>query len=361
MKQKYNLSFKVGKKKISRNSKTYFIADIAANHDGELERAKDLIWLAKDSGADCAKFQHFLPEKIISDFGFKKMKSKVSHQKNWKDSVFKIYEKYHCNRSWNADLIETCKKASIDFMTTPYDIEAIKLFKNHVPAFKIGSGDLTYGDIISFLSKTKKPLFLATGASSIQEIKNTVNLILKENSNICLMQCNTNYTNDPENFKFINLNVLKQFESIWPGIPLGLSDHTSGHTTVLGAIALGVTVVEKHFTDNNNREGPDHHFAMNPNTWRNMIDASRELEISFGDGKKKIEKNEKITSIIQRRAIRLKVNLIKGQTIKDEHLEFLRPRPINAICPMDKSKVLNKTIRFNKQKGDFLSWKDIKQ
>ena len=360
MKKKYNISFKIGKKIISRESKTYFIADIAANHDGDVERAKDLIWLAKESGADCAKFQHFLPQKIISDFGFKTMKSRVSHQKNWKDSVFNIYEKYHCKRLWTSELIATCKKASIDFMTTPYDIDAVKIFKHYVKGFKIGSGDLTFIDIISFISKVKKPVFLATGASTLSEVKNSVSLILKSNPNLCLMQCNTNYTNDPENFKYINLKVLKQFDNIWPGLPLGLSDHTLGHSTVLGAIALGATVIEKHFTDNNSREGPDHHFAMNPITWRNMVDASRELEISFGDGIKKIERNERITSVIQRRAIRLKVKLAKGQIIKDEHLECLRPRPRDAICPMEKSKVLNKILKNNKDKGDYLSWKDIK-
>ena len=95
MKYKYDTSFRLGKRSISRRTKTYFIADIAANHDGQMSRAEDLIWLAKDAGADCAKFQHFLPEKIISDYGFRKMKSKVSHQKGWKDSVFNIYRKYH--------------------------------------------------------------------------------------------------------------------------------------------------------------------------------------------------------------------------------------------------------------------------
>ena len=111
MKKKYNTQFKLGKRIISENSPTYFIADIAANHDGSIFRAKELIWRAKEAGADCAKFQHFLPEKIISDYGFCKMNSKISHQKNWKDSVFKIYEKYHTRRSWPADLIETCKTA----------------------------------------------------------------------------------------------------------------------------------------------------------------------------------------------------------------------------------------------------------
>ncbi len=359
MKKKYNTQFKLGKRIISENSPTYFIADIAANHDGSIFRAKELIWRAKEAGADCAKFQHFLPEKIISDYGFCKMNSKISHQKNWKDSVFKIYEKYHTRRSWTDDLIETCKKAKIDFMTTPYDIDAIEIFREKVHAFKVGSGDLTFYDLLFNISKTKIPIFLATGASTLKEVKEAVDLILKKNKDICLMQCNTNYTNNPKNFNFLNLNVIKQFKKIWPGLPLGLSDHTQGHTSVIGAIALGVRVVEKHFTDKNTREGPDHAFAMNPKTWRNMIESSRELEASLGDGEKKIEKNENMTAIIQRRSIRLKVNLKKNSIIKNEHLECLRPRPKNAISPMLKKKLINKKLTKNKVKGDFISWKDI--
>tara|TARA_B100000287_G_scaffold39418_2_gene35981 strand:+ start:90 stop:1175 length:1086 start_codon:yes stop_codon:yes gene_type:complete len=361
MKKKYNTEFKVGTRIISQKSPTYFIADIAANHDGEISRAKELIWIAKEAGADCAKFQHFLPEKIISDYGFKNMNSKVSHQKNWKDSVFKIYEKYHTKRNWTNDLVETCKKAKIDFMTTPYDIEAIEMFKDKVPGFKVGSGDLTFYDLLNHLSKIKKPIFLATGASTLQEVKDAVKLILKKNKNICIMQCNTNYTNDQNNFNFLNLNVIKQFKKIWPGLPLGLSDHTQGHTSVLGAIALGVRVVEKHFTDENSREGPDHGFAMNPKTWRVMVESSRELEASLGDGEKKIEKNENLTAVIQRRSIRLKVNLKKNSIIKNEHLECLRPRPKNAISPMLKKKLINKKLIKNKVKGDFISWKDIEK
>ena len=350
MNRTYNIQFKIGKKTISNNSPTYFIADIAANHDGELNRAKDLIWLAKESGADCAKFQHFLPDKIISDIGFKKMNSKVSHQKSWEDSVFNIYEKYHARRSWTKELIKTCKEAKIEFMTTPYDIDAIESLKKYVPAFKVGSGDVTYYNLLLHLSKSGKPIILATGASTMSEVKDAVDLILRKNKNLCIMQCNTNYTNNPKNFNFINLNVIKKFNEIWPDIPLGLSDHTQGHTTVLGAISLGATVIEKHFTDNNKRIGPDHHFAMNPKTWRNMIDASRELEASIGDGKKIIEKNEKITSIIQRRSIRLIVDIKKGQPIKSSYLECLRPRPSDAISPMDISKIINKKLKKDKKK-----------
>ena len=119
------------------------------------------------------------------------------------------------------------------------------------------------------------------------------------------MQCNTNYTGSLENFKYININVLKDYKKQFKDTILGLSDHTPGHETVLGAIALGAKSVEKHFTDDNNRVGPDHDFAMNPDTWKEMVLRARELELSLGNAVKKVEKNETETVIIQRRSIRL--------------------------------------------------------
>ena len=125
------------------------------------------------------------------------------------------------------------------------------------------------------------------------------------------MQCNTNYTADISNFNYINLNFLKNLKKKYPNLIIGLSDHTHGHSTVLGSIALGAKVIEKHFTLSNDLEGPDHKFSMTPKSWREMIDRSRELELSLGNGEKKIEDNEKETVVLQRRAIRAKKNLKK--------------------------------------------------
>lgn len=351
--------FKIGKKIVGENKPTYFIADIAANHDGDLSRAKDLIWLAKEAGADCAKFQHFLPQKIVSDFGFQKLKKLNTHQSQWKKSVFDIYQKYHTRRNWTTELVKTCQKASIEFMTTPYDIEIVNDINKFVSAFKIGSGDITYHKLIKETALKNKPILLACGASTLDEIEMAIKLIKKYNNKICLMQCNTNYTGSLDNFKFINLNVLKFFHKKWPNMILGLSDHTPGHSTVIGAITLGAKVIEKHFTDNNNRIGPDHSFAMNPTTWKNMIDASKEIEFALGDGIKKIEKNEIQTSIIQKRSIRCKINLVKGHQIKEDDLIALRPASKKSIKPYHESKILKKKLNKNKKAGEELFWSDI--
>jgi len=355
---KFLKKINIGKRVISINHPTYFIADIAANHDGNLKKAKDLIWLAKEAGADAAKFQHFIADKIVSDYGFKKL-GKIAHQKKWRNSVFEIYDKYSLNRKWNNELIKTAKKAKIDFFTTPYDYEAVNEINKHVRLFKIGSGDITWLEFMKFVSKKGKPMLLATGASNINDVVRAIKVISKFNKKICIMQCNTNYTASLDNFKYINLNVLNFFKKRFPNILLGLSDHTPGHATVLGAITLGARIIEKHFTDENKKKGPDHLFSMNPKSWREMIERSREIELALGDGVKRIEKNEIYSSIVQRRCVRASKDLKKGELISLSNIEFLRPAPKNSLPPYDFNKVIGKKLKKNIKRGAVLYKKDI--
>ena len=173
------------------------------------------------------------------------------------------------------------------------------------------------------------------------------------------MQCNTNYTGSSKNFKYINLNVLKTFKKKFPNILLGLSDHTPGHETVLGSIMLGAKVIEKHFTDDTNRPGPDHPFSMDPITWKLMVDNSRNLENAIGDGIKRVEQNEKKTVVLQRRSTRAIRDIKKGQKITRLDIEYQRPCPINAITPNQSKKIFNKKIKRNVKNGDFLRKNDF--
>tara|TARA_B100000989_G_scaffold298858_1_gene290525 strand:- start:4706 stop:5773 length:1068 start_codon:yes stop_codon:yes gene_type:complete len=353
------ISFKINKKKISNNSQTYFIADIAANHDGSLTRAKKLIKLCALAGADAAKFQHFKAETIVSDFGFKKIK-KLAHQKKWKKSVFEIYKAASINFKWTKILAKECKKYKIDFMTSPYDLNYVDQVDKFISAYKIGSGDITWHEIIKKISKKNKPLIIATGASDLNEVRSAFNIINKYNKKIVIMQCNTNYTAEDGNYNFINLNVLKTYYKLFgKKALLGLSDHTYGSQTVLGAVALGARMVEKHFTDDNSRNGPDHKFSMNPKTWKEMVDNTRILEKAMGGKTKKIEDNEKESSIVQRRSIRASVDIKKGEKITKKMLCFLRPCPKNALNPYEEKKILNKISKKKIIKGECITWKSI--
>ena len=354
------MKFKIGKNTISNNSKTYFIADIGANHDGSLLRAKKLIRLCAKAGADAAKFQHFKASTIVSDYGFKKI-GKIGHTRKWKKSVYQIFEEASIDNSWTPKLKAECKKYKIDFLTAPYDLDYVESVNKYIEAFKIGSGDITWHDIIEKISKKRKPIFLACGASELEHVEKAIKKIKKVHSKIALMQCNSNYTNSEENYKYTNLNVLKTYKKKFGNeIILGLSDHTRGHNSVLGAVALGARCVEKHFTDDNFRKGPDHKFAMNPKTWNLMVQETRKLEGSLGNGIKTIQPNEKLSKIVQRRSIRAKTFLKKGQIIRERDLTYLRPAPNNSFLPFEKSKIIGKKLKKNLKEHENIFKKYLK-
>jgi len=346
-------------RKIGDNYPTYFIADIAANHDGDLERAKNLIYLAAEAGADAAKFQHFQAATIVSDQGFRSLKTQQSHQAKWKDSVFDVYKAASVNLDWTATLKETCKKAGIPFFTTPYALDLVDYMDAYVPAYKIGSGDITWLEMIERVASKNKPFFLATGAATTDEVQRAVCAALAINPQFALMQCNTNYTASLENFKYIQLNVLKTYRAMYPNMVLGLSDHTPGHSTVLGAVALGARIVEKHLTDDVNRVGPDHAFSMDPRTWREMVYSTRELESALGNGVKKVEDNEKETIVVQRRSLRAIAALSKSQVINAGDFVALRPCPANALTPVEIQAIVGRTLRRDIPAGDYLRAADL--
>jgi len=350
---------KIGQKKIGKEQPVYFIAEIGSNFDGNLARAKDLIYLAKEAGADAVKFQHYTPDTLVSDIGFQRLGKLQSHQANWRKSVFETYQDASLNPDWTKALKAVCDQADISFLTSPYSLQLVDFVEPFVPAFKIGSGDITWPEIIEKISSKKKPVFLATGASTLNDVDRAVRLVLHKNRDVVLMQCNTNYEAEQNNFSFLQLNVLNKYAQLYPGILLGLSDHTKGYVSVLGAVALGARVIEKHFTDSNKRKGPDHPFAMDPKSWREMIKNTRDLEASLGDGHKKIEQNELVTSIVQRRCIRINRNIKKGERLSRQDLEALRPCPPKAIAPYDMPKVLGKRLKRDLRTGEHLNWADI--
>ncbi len=352
-------TLKINERIIGQDHPTYFIADIAANHDGDLERAKDLIYLAAEAGADAAKFQHFKAETIVSDHGFKNMGGQQSHQSKWKKSVFEVYQNASVSFDWTAAIKETCDKAEIAFFTSPYAIDIVDHIDPYVPAYKIGSGDITWIEMVEYIAARQKPYILASGASSLDDVHRAVSAGLAINPMLCLMQCNTNYTASLENFKYIQLNVLRTYRAMYPDLVLGLSDHTPGHATVLGAVTLGARAIEKHFTDDINRVGPDHAFSMDAKSWREMVDRIRELENALGAGVKQVEENERETVVIQRRAIRAKGELAAGTLLSKKHLIVLRPCPLDGVPPYCLESMIGKRVRRNVSAGDHLRWIDL--
>ena len=352
-------TFRIGDRLVGPDQPTYFIADIAANHDGDLERAKHLMTLAKEAGADCAKFQHFRAEHIVSDYGFKALGGQQSHQASWEKSVFEVYQDASLPWEWTAPLAEHAKTIGIEFMSAPYDLEAVAHLNPYVNAFKVGSGDVNWLEELQVIADLGKPVLIATGAADLEDVQRAMELLQRAGGDIVLMQCNTNYTGTIENAHHANLRVITQYAELYPKVTLGISDHTPGHVTVLGAVALGARVVEKHFTDDTTRIGPDHGFSMDPITWRAMVDDARLLEAALGDGQKRVEENEQETVVLQRRCVRAARDLPAGITISQEDLVVLRPAPRDALGAHEVGSAVGRSTSKALAAGQELTWSDL--
>lgn len=353
------MEIQIGSHTLGENRPTYFIADISANHDGSLERAKQLITLAAQAGADAAKFQNFRAPQIVSDFGFRGLGAQLSHQSAWKKSVVEVYADASIPFEWTPELKAACDDAGIDYFSAPYDFGATDMLDPFVPAYKIGSGEITWIEAIERIARKGKPVLLATGASDIGDVQRAVQAILAINPQLVLMQCNTNYTGSLENFNHVHLRVLNAYHLMYPDLILGLSDHTPGHAAVLGAVTLGARVVEKHFTDDRRRTGPDHPFSMEPDAWEAMVTATRQLERALGSAEKFVTPNEQETVIVQRRCLRAARSIQAGEVFTREMIDVLRPATPGAIQPFEIGTVIGKRAAVELAAGQELRWTQI--
>jgi sialic acid synthase SpsE len=346
-------------RKIGLNHPTYFIADIAANHDGDLDRAIELIRLAKQAGADAAKFQNFRARKIVSDYGFKSLGGQLSHQAEWEKSVFEVYDEASVSWDWTPTLKAACDKVGIHYFSSPYDYEAIEHLDPYVPAFKAGSGLMSWPEAIVRMARFGKPVLIATGAADISDVVRTVRMVRPVNNQIVLFQCNTNYTASDENYDHLNLNVLKTYAALFPDLVLGLSDHTHSPAPVVGAVAMGARVIERHFTDDNDRPGPDHKFALNPETWAEMVQQVRTLERALGSSDKFVTPNEEQTFLLQRRCLRAARPIQAGETITEDMVEPLRPNALGAVQTWEKDSLIGKKALVNLAYGQDVRWVNV--
>ncbi len=346
---------KIGKRWVGEGEPSYLIAEIGSNFDGSMARAKKLIDLAKDCGADCAKFQCFTTDKIISREGFSGLKS--GFQAKWKKPVHEVYKGAEFPRAWHKDLMAYCRKAGLDFMSTPYDREAVdELDRLGIPAFKIGSGDITWLSMIKYIASKKRPVILAAGASSLAESAEAIAAIREAgNENIILLQCVTNY---PSHFENAHIRAMKAMGEMF-NVPVGYSDHTPGSVVPLGAVALGGCLIEKHFTDDKNRPGPDHPFAMDGKDFKEMCTSIRNLEKAMGGTVKELYAEESQTVVLQRRCLRATVDIPQGTKIGVGMITVLRPCPKDALPPKYESMLPGMRTRRAMKKGDAFTWASV--
>ena len=245
--------FKIKNHLIANNSKPYIIAEACINHEGDMEHAKKMILEAKNSGANCVKFQiHNLENEMLKE---------TPQSDNFKETLWEALERTNFDIEKQKILKKECKKNNIDYLCTPFSrIGADELEEIGVEVYKIGSGELTNLPLIEHIAKKKIPMIVSTGMSTIEEISETVQLIKKIGTPLVLTHCTSVY---PCPYRLSNLKVIPKLNKLF-NVPVGLSDHTNTIYTSFGAVAHGACIIEKHFTLNKTTEGPDHASSIEP-------------------------------------------------------------------------------------------------
>lgn len=309
-------------------SKVYIIAEAGVNHNGSLDIAKKLVDEAKKSGADCIKFQTFIAENIIS----KNAKQAKYQTKNIgkEQSQLEMIKKLELSFEDFKQLNNYCIEKNIDFLSTAFDLESIDFLESlGMNTWKIPSGEITNLPYLIKIAKLKKKVILSTGMSTMQEIEDAVNIFKEYGTNdITILHCTTQY---PTLFEDVNLNAMLSIKEKF-GYDVGYSDHTKGIEVPIAAVALGATVIEKHFTLDNNMIGPDHKASLQADELKKMVESIRNIELSLGDGRKVVANSEKENMSIARKSIVAKKSIRKGQLLSEENITVKRPG--DGISPM---------------------------
>ncbi len=303
---------KIGNQDIGKG-RTYIIADVGSNFNGSLELAKEYIRAGKEIGVDCVKFQTYTAESLLSPL------KPDGHR--WE--AYDVVKKYELPLSWHADLIECAKKFNVEFLTTPFSIEVVDLLNEMgIKAFKVASGDLTFIPLLKKIGKCGKPVILSTGMAYPGEIETAVTRLRQSGSGeAALLHCVSNY---PPKYDRVNLKAIETMKQTFH-VPVGLSDHTPDDLTVLGAVALGACIIEKHITIDKNIGTPDAPFAMTIDDFRIMVQRIRNLEKAMGNGTKEPADDELGERQWARRGIYASRTIEAGERLTLENIKFLRP------------------------------------
>jgi N-acetylneuraminate synthase len=343
---------KIGNKFVGRGYPAYIIAEIGSNFDGSLERARHMVDLSVEVGADAAKFQTFKAETIINKEAFK---IRSSFQAKWDKSVWEVYKDAEFPFEWHREIFDYCCAKGIDFLTSPYDPSVIGLLEElPVVAYKIGSGEITNLEFLEYVASTKRPIILGCGAATMGEIEEAVKTIRAAgNEDLILLQCVTMY---PAPIQEANIRAMCTIGEAFQCL-VGYSDHTTGNIVPLGAVALGACVIEKHFTDDKKRSGPDHPFALDVSEFKEMVRSIRILESAIGSTIKDVTPCESENVILQRRSLFAAKNVAKGTKITPDMITVLRPQ--KGLMPKYKAIVVGRIARSNIRAGEAITWENV--
>lgn len=332
------------------------IAEAGVNHNGDLSKAIELVKVAADAGADYVKFQTFKTELNIS----RSAKKADYQEKNTgnSESQYEMVKKLELSFDDFLIIQKKCIELNIGFMSTGFDIPSVDFLDSLSPEYyKIPSGEITNKPYLEYIGKIAKKVILSTGMADIQEIKNAINILLKEgisNENLTVLHCNTEY---PTPFKDVNLLAMLHIKNEL-GVEIGYSDHTLGIEVSIAAVALGAKVIEKHFTLDRNLLGPDHLASLEPEELKAMVSGIRNIELSIsGNGIKEASESEKPNKLIARKSIHINRKLNKDHILVLDDL--IMRRPGDGISPMEIDCVLGKKILIDLEEDTKLSWEQI--
>ena len=319
--------FKIENRKIGDNEPAFLIAEVGANHNGDINLALELVSVAKKCGADCVKYQTYTPSECLTE---QKEFEYMSNGKKIKESEFDLLNRLALQKDDWIKIINKCKEENIIFMTTIQDeIDLDQMLKLGISSIKKGSDDFNYIPNLINIAKTKLPLVLSKGMASEEEVDEVIKTLLPINNKISIMHCISVYPAKPE---ILNLNQIVSLKKKYPEIVWGYSDHSEGTLACTNAVALGAKVIEKHFTLDKKLDGPDHWFSSDPAELRQLVENIRETEESLGSGIIKISEAEENSRNIMRRKIVAKYDLNEGDILSNENISFKR-----SISGMDVS------------------------
>lgn len=348
---------KIGKKALSNHSIPYIIAEIGANHNGEIDLAKKMIDIAKKAGADAVKFQSWTPESLIAKEEYDRNQSYDDDDGGKKHfgSLKQMVEKYYLREEQHFELKEYCDSIGIDFCSTPFSNEEADLLeKLDVPFYKIASMDVNNINLLSYVARKKRPIILSTGMSSLAEIETAVKTIENEgNSEIVILHCISIY---PPDYKDIHLNNITMLQKAFP-YPIGFSDHTVGVSIPLAAVTLGACLIEKHFTLDKNMPGWDHAVSADPEELEVIVRESKNISEALGGYSRIVSKAEEDKKLKFRRSLVSSNSLLKGHTIKEDDLKSKRPG--TGIAPDEMKYVIGRKVNRDIAEDELILWEDL--
>ena len=318
--------------------KTLIIAEAGVNHNGDLNLAKKLVDIAAHAGADLVKFQTFNADRLVTHAA-----TKADYQiqtSSGKESQHEMLRKLELTESMHHELIAHCASQNIGFFSTGFDVESINLLvRLGQELFKIPSGEITNLPYLQHIGKLKKTVILSTGMSNMDEIEAAINVLEESGTNrskITVLHCTTAY---PVPMSDVNLRAMQSIQNEF-NVAVGYSDHTLGIEIPIAAVALGATIIEKHFTTDRSLPGPDHKASLESAELKAMIDGIRSIETALGDGIKRLMPSEAGNLEVIRRSIVARTKIMKGETFSTDNLTTKRPG--HGISPMLWAEVVGK-------------------